>query len=62
MIARSVECIAKFSEMILETDHGSEIEIRFMGNSPGGHPISMPAAHCHKTYICGIVLYDKTGF
>lgn len=62
VVKRLVGCTAKFSEMTLETACSSEMNIKFTGNSSGGHPaISMPTACSSKTYsICGIVFCDRT--
>ncbi len=38
-----VGCTAKFSETPLETARGREMNIRFMGNSSGGHSCSQHA-------------------
>ncbi len=39
-VVRPVGCTAKFSEMPLETAHGREMNIKFTGNSSGGHSCS----------------------
>jgi len=36
-VVRPVGCIAKFSEVPLETAYGREMNIQFTGNSSGGH-------------------------
>ncbi len=55
-VVRLVGCTAKFSEMLLETTYGREMNIQFTGNSSGGHSCSQHA-NCD---ICDIVLCDKT--
>ncbi len=42
-VVRPVGCTAKFSEMLLETAYGKEINIQFTGNSSGGHSCSQHA-------------------
>ncbi len=42
-VVRLVGCSAKFFEMSLETAHGREMNIKFTGNSSGGHSCSQHA-------------------
>ncbi len=39
-VVRPVKCTAKFSEMLLETAYGREMNIQFTGNSSGRHSCS----------------------
>ncbi len=59
-VVRPVGCTAKFSEMPLKSAYGRELNIKFTGNSSGGHSCSQHANCMLICSICGIVLCDKT--
>jgi len=62
---RPVGCTAKFSETPLETAYVREMNIKFTGNSSGGHSCSQHVNSKRQKSlktcdICGIVPCDKT--